>query len=181
MTKIIDSLFLLFKEKGASLYGGEEVTQLAHALQSAFLAKNSGATSSLITAALLHDVGHLLHDLPNDAPDKGVDDFHENLASSFLKEYFPASVTEPIRLHVDAKRYLCATDSHYLKTLSEASLQSLILQGGVMSNHEIQDFEKSIYFKDAIELRKWDDLAKDVNMLTPYLEDFTEDILRASH
>jgi phosphonate degradation associated HDIG domain protein len=179
MTTIVDSIIQLFHEKGGSLYGGEEVTQLQHALQTAQLARKSGASSFLITAALLHDIGHLLHDLSEDAPDKGLDDYHENLAVNYLRNYFSDSVIEPIRLHVEAKRYLCATDKNYKITLSAASLQSLALQGGPLNAAEMESFEKSNYFKDAVELRKWDDLAKDIHMQTPPIEEFEVDIINA--
>ena len=90
----------LFAERGDSEYGGEAVTQREHALQCALLAEQSEASTSLIVASLLHDVGHLLHDLPDDAPDEGIDDAHENSGNNYLKKYFGQDVTEPVRLHV---------------------------------------------------------------------------------
>ena len=119
---VIDKIEELFKNKGASLYGGEAVTQEQHALQAAQLAEESGASPSIIAAALLHDVGHLLHNLPDDAPDEGVDDVHEALGDRFLRRWFGPDVSEPVRMHVDAKRYLCAVDPSYLGTLSPPSL-----------------------------------------------------------
>src|SRR5687767_13949425 len=107
---IVDTIQKLFEEHGDSLYGGEAVTQLEHALQASMLAENEDASPALITAALLHDIGHLLHNLPDDAPDSGIDDVHEELAYNRLRAHFGDDVTEPVRLHVDAKRYLCAVE-----------------------------------------------------------------------
>lgn len=159
----------LFDNKGSSEYGGEVVTQLEHALQCAMLAEQNGAQPSLIVAALLHDVGHLLHELPDDAPDEGVDDRHETSGHNFLKRHFDDDVTEPVRLHVAAKRYLCTVDPAYESQLSEPSIVSLKLQGGKMSESELDEFRQSPQWKDALELRKWDDLAKIENLETPDL------------
>jgi len=166
--KIID----LFNQKGHSLYGGEAVTQLEHALQAATFAKNNHASDALITASLLHDIGHLLHELPDDAPDHGVDDLHEELAALFLDKYFVKEVVEPARLHVQAKRYLCYVNPAYYDTLSEPSRQSLALQGGVMDANEAQQFETYSNYKEAVLLRTWDDLAKDPTMQTEPIESF---------
>jgi phosphonate degradation associated HDIG domain protein len=166
--KIID----LFNQKGHSLYGGEAVTQLEHALQAATFAKNNQASAALITASLLHDIGHLLHELPDDAPDHGVDDLHEELAALFLDKYFVKEVVEPAKLHVQAKRYLCYVTPGYYDTLSEPSRQSLALQGGVMDSEEAQQFETYSNYKEAVLLRTWDDLAKDPTMQTEPIESF---------
>lgn len=162
----------LFSERGHSQYGGECVSQLQHALQCAQLAEQFLAPPSQIIAALLHDIGHLLHDLPKDAPDQGIDDRHEHRGDAFLKQRFPDSVSEPVRLHVAAKRYLCAVDGTYATTLSGPSLQSLQLQGGPMSEQEIQDFEAGKYWKQAVELRRWDDGAKQVDLPTPDIQHY---------
>ncbi len=168
----IDKILQLFDKHGGSEYGGEQVTQLEHALQAAHLGEQQHASPSLIAAALLHDVGHLLHDLPDDAPDQGIDDRHETSGNNFLRELFPPSVTEPVRLHVAAKRYLCAVDDSYFGQLSEPSVVSLNLQGGPMSAEEIADFEANDFAEDAVTLRKWDDLAKDPEAETPPLAHF---------
>ncbi|RXK46797.1 phosphonate degradation HD-domain oxygenase [Aquirufa rosea] len=160
MKEITQKVQIMFAELGNSQYGGESVSQLEHALQCAQLAKDHGASSALIIACLLHDVGHILHALPDDAPDMGIDDQHENLAHDFLTTYFHENVTEPIRLHVDAKRYLCTRETGYQDLLSEPSLISLQLQGGAMKEEECQAFEQNPYFQSAIELRKYDDTAK---------------------
>jgi phosphonate degradation associated HDIG domain protein len=173
---IIADILKLFNDKGHSEYGGEAVTQLEHALQTATLARENNASDQLITAALLHDIGHLLHDLPNDAPLKGIDDVHENKAAVFLRKYFPEAVTEPVRLHVMAKRYLSSTEETYYSLLSEPSKQSLVLQGGLMSSAEVSAFEQNPFFSDAVMLRKWDDQAKVKELTTAPVEDFEKNI-----
>lgn len=173
---ITNDILELFKKNGDSMYGGEAVTQLEHALQTATLAKLDGASDALITAALLHDIGHLLHNLPDDASDQGIDDVHEALAANFLENYFITAVVEPIKLHVAAKRYLCAVDPNYYERLSAPSKTSLVFQGGVMSKIEVEAFEINAFYKDAVSLRKWDDMAKDPLMQTPSIDFFTNTI-----
>ena len=170
--KVSSQLGKLFADRGDSEYGGEPVTQREHALQCALLAEQSNAATSLVVAALLHDVGHLLHDLPDDAPDEGIDDAHENSGNNFLKKFFGLDVTEPVRLHVAAKRYLCTVDPSYYEQLSEPSITSLKLQGGTMSDEEKAEFESSPYWREALELRRWDDLAKIVDLETPPVEHY---------
>lgn len=162
----------LFAVRGSSLYGGEAVTQLEHALQAAMLAEAEAAEPELIAAALLHDIGHLLHELPNDAPDHGVDDVHEQLAYDWLSQFFGPDVTEPVRLHVAAKRYLCAVDPSYERALSGPSLQSLRLQGGRFGDQQRRAFERNQYFEHGVRLRRWDDQAKIPGLNTPSLEHF---------
>lgn len=169
-TGIVEELASLFQQRGGSEYGGESVTQQEHALQCAELAENNFATPALVIAALLHDVGHMLHDLPDDAPDQGVDDFHEKSGNNYLRKHFPESVSEPVRQHVAAKRYLCTVDENYESCLSEPSIVSLNLQGGRMSDDELAEFRKSLYWEDALKLRKWDDLAKIEGKKTPAVE-----------
>lgn len=169
---ITEQVTRCFATKGDSEYGGESVTQLEHALQCAWLAEQAGATPELIVAALLHDIGHLLHDLPDDAPDQGVDDHHENSGYRFLEKYLPAAVTEPVRQHVAAKRYLCTVDQSYQAQLSPPSLQSFKLQGGLMSADEQAEFRSSPFWQDSLQLRRWDDLAKIVDLPTPDLQHY---------
>ncbi len=164
MKEITQKIQVMFSELGDSQYGGEAVSQLEHALQSAQLATDAKASQELIVASLLHDVGHLLHALPDDAPEKGIDDMHENLAKEFLDRYFTAMVTEPIHLHVDAKRYLCRREDGYQALLSEPSLLSLHLQGGPMNEEECLVFEQHPHYQAAIQLRKYDDAAKVPNL-----------------
>jgi phosphonate degradation associated HDIG domain protein len=162
----------LFEERGAAAYHGEAVSQTEHALQTAWAAEKAGASAALVTAALLHDLGHLLHGLPEDCAEQGIDDRHEELAVRWLQRHFGADVTEPIRLHVQAKRYLCATDADYLNRLSPASVRSLKLQGDPMSADEAERFRQSPHAAAAIALRRWDDEAKVEGLQTPGLEHF---------
>ena len=168
----IDELLTLLRERGDSQCGGEAVTQLEHALQAALLAEQEQAAPALVAAALLHDVGHLLHDLPVDAPDIGIDDHHENSGWRYLQQLFPAEVTEPVRLHVAAKRFLCTTQPVYQSTLSEPSLISLRLQGGTMSPEEVEEFRAHPQSAAAVSLRHWDDAAKVPGLSTPDLEHY---------
>jgi phosphonate degradation associated HDIG domain protein len=179
----VEAIRSLFAERGDSDYGGEAVSQREHALQAAALARREGAGAALITAALLHDVGHLLHNLPEDAPDRGVDDTHEALAARWLSRWFGPEVIEPVRLHVDAKRYLCAVEPGYLQRLSEPSVVSLRLQGGPMSADEVRAFRESPHLADAVALRRWDDEAKDPELVVPDFEFYApiiEEALAAS-
>ena len=121
-----------FSRRGGDTYG-EGVSQLEHALQCAACAERDGAAPALIAASLLHDIGHLIHELPQDIADQGIDTQHESLGSAFLSQHFGPAVTEPVRLHVAAKRYLATTEQGYYDLLSPASIQSLQLQGGLMS------------------------------------------------
>jgi phosphonate degradation associated HDIG domain protein len=168
----VDQIIQLFETRGDSQYGGECVTQIQHALQTATLAEQQQATAELITAALLHDVGHLLHDLPDDAPEQGIDDRHETSGYNGVRDLYPDAVLEPIRLHVDAKRYLCAVDIQYRQNLSKPSIVSLELQGGPMNQDEVELFRQNPFADDAVRLRRWDDQAQDPHGITPPLEHF---------
>lgn len=172
MTNTYDTIRTIFAEHGDSEYGGEAVTQWEHACQAACLAERSGADASLVVAALVHDVGHLLHHLPDDAPIRGIDDLHERIGADWLTAKFPEAVVAPVRLHVPAKRYLCAVEEAYLAGLSPPSLTSLALQGGAMSAAEAADFESLPFFADAVRLRRWDDQAKVSGLPTLPFEHF---------
>lgn len=176
MNQTVAEILTLFRTKGGSQYGGEAVSQLEHALQCASLARAEGAADALITAALLHDVGHLLHDLPDDAPDQGVDDLHENLAANYLKLYFGDDVVEPARMHVEAKRYLSRVEPGYKERLSEPSIQSLALQGGPMDAEDAAAFAALPFAQDAVRLRRWDDQGKDPDWITEPIEAFADSI-----
>lgn len=165
---------------GAAAYFGEHVTQLDHALQCAALAESDGASEALVVAALVHDVGHLLQRLGESAARRGIDALHEIAGARWLAhQRFPLSVTEPIRLHVAAKRYLSATDAAYAAALSPASRQSLALQGGPFGAEEIDVFERAPHHDGAVALRRWDDLAKVPGRVVPGLEHYRERVLRA--
>lgn len=161
-----------FRQRGAEQYGDEAVSQLEHGLQCASLARKNEESVELVTACLLHDLGHLLHNLGEDAATRGIDDRHEYRAMGFLQRIFSAAVTEPIRLHVDAKRYLCAVNASYWEDLSTASKQSLVLQGGIFSPEESQHFIQQPHAPAAVKLRIWDDLAKQPDYPTPALSEF---------
>jgi phosphonate degradation associated HDIG domain protein len=175
----VEDILGLFARSGNSQYGGEAVSQLEHALQSAMLAEQGQATPELITAALLHDIGHLLHDLPDDAPDNGIDDHHEKSGYHYLRQRFGSAVSEPVRLHVDAKRYLCTVDQEYISRLSEPSLISFRLQGGMMSTAEVEAFRQHPHWEAAVQLRRWDDLAKIADLPTPSIDHFADYIARS--
>lgn len=164
----------LFAARGGEQYTGEPVTHLEHALQCATLAERAGADDALVTAALLHDVGHLLRDHGPTPSLRGVDDRHELAALPWLGALFGASVLEPVRWHVDAKRYLCATQPGYRDRLSEDSERSLALQGGVFSAEEAAAFMARPGARDAVRLRVWDDLAKQPGATTPTLAHFMQ-------
>jgi phosphonate degradation associated HDIG domain protein len=162
----------LFARRGAEQYSGEPVTQLEHALQCATLAEAEGADDELVTAALLHDIGHLAQDLGESPTLRGVDDRHQHAALPHLKGLFSARVLGTIGLHVDAKRYLCATRPGYHEALSEDSKRSLLLQGGVFDDAQAAAFLAHAGAADAVRVRVWDDLAKSPSMATPSLAHF---------
>jgi phosphonate degradation associated HDIG domain protein len=169
---LVGEILELFAARGDSNYGGEAVSQRAHALQAAHFARAAGADTALVVAALLHDIGHLLHDLPDDAPDRGVDDRHEDRAARWLAGWFGPDVVEPARLHVAAKRYLCAVQPGYHEALSEPSKVSLQLQGGPMSAAEVEQFETLPHFASAVTLRRCDDSAKVPELVVPEIEEY---------
>lgn len=150
----------LLTTQGRESYFGEPVTVHEHCLEAAHFAREANSPPTLIVAALLHDVGHLLHHQSEDVAEHGVDTRHEELADLLLSAHLPASVTEPIRLHVAAKRYLCFADAAYLEALSPSSVLSLGLQGGPMSREEAAAFLAGSFAQEAIALRHWDDQAK---------------------
>ena len=179
MRTVVDEILARLEERGGEMYGGEEVTQLQHALQCATLARKAGSPPMLVTAALLHDYGHLLNEDDAAAAASGQDMFHEEIAANYLSQWFPTEVTEPIRMHVPAKRYLCSVDDTYFSGLSPASVVSLEVQGGVFSDAEAETFIARPHAPEAVELRRWDDLAKDVSARTDPLVSFSSDIAQS--
>jgi phosphonate degradation associated HDIG domain protein len=166
---LLDQIEQLFDTHGHQPYEGrraESVTALAHALQCAQLAEWAHARPGLVAAALLHDIGHFL--TPDVQVDE-IDDVHELRALGLLGREFGTEVLEPIRLHVQAKRYLVAVDPGYVAGLSPASVHSLDLQGGPLRDDELRAFEALPYADDAVALRRWDDLAKTPGERTPPL------------
>lgn len=179
MSALIDEIFAVFREQGAGAYLGEPVSMTEHMLQSAYAAEQDGAPPRLVAAALLHDYGHFIHDYEEDAAEHGIDTQHEEVAHAFLAEHFGPEIAEPIRMHVAAKRYLCATDPSYLNELSPASILSLELQGGPYSADQVAEFEASPYAEDAVRLRRYDDIGKVAGLETPDLEHYRP-VLEAS-
>jgi gamma-butyrobetaine dioxygenase len=169
---VVDVVLRLFAVGGEAAYFGEAVSEAAHALQSARLAECAGADDALVTAALLHDVGHLLHGLPEDIAERGIDGRHEQGGADWLARHFGPAVSEPVRLHVAAKRYLCAVEPDYLAGLSPASRRSLELQGGPFDAAGVRSFEAEPYFRDAVRLRRWDDEAKVPGLAVPALDHY---------
>jgi phosphonate degradation associated HDIG domain protein len=167
MSEVWDEIAELFAARGADLYVGEPVTQLEHGLQAAHLAEVAEAPDTLVAAALLHDIGHLLPEDAEGAAAAGIDARHEEAGQAWLAGRFGPAVTEPVRLHVAAKRYLCAVEPAYLATLSPASVHSLGLQGGPMTDAEARSFEANPHYRDAVRLRRWDDEAKIVGLAVP--------------
>ncbi len=164
---MLSEIRAIYENRGAALYGEEAVSQLQHGLQCAALAVGEGAPPALITAALLHDIGHLLGSGDAGLALRGIDGRHERTGAAFLRRWFGPEVTEPIRLHVAAKAYLCATEDGYLGSLSAVSDRSLALQGGVMSPARAEQFGRTPFAAGAIKVRRWDDRGKDPAAETP--------------
>jgi len=172
MSDIIDRLESLFLRRGAEAYLGEPVTVAQHMLQCAALAQAEGAEDTLIAAALLHDIGHLTEGAEGEyTPEDTVDKRHDQAGAKVLEGHFPPAVVEPVRLHVAAKRYLCAIDQSYYGRLSEASKHSLALQGGPMSEAEVGAFEALDFHQDAVRVRRWDDGGKVRDLRTPSFQE----------
>ncbi len=171
---IVNYLLELLEKKGSDIqYGNEAVTQLEHALQCAELAEQNGKSDAFITAALLHDIGHLLYE-DDDPIHQGKDGVHEDLGADYLAKYFGEEVTLPIRAHVASKRYLAAVEDGYYDELSGASKISLKVQGGIFSKQEAEEFINKPQMKEAVEMRRYDDQAKILNKVTPSLEHFRQ-------
>jgi phosphonate degradation associated HDIG domain protein len=173
MSISVEQITRLLELGGSRIYGQEAVSQLEHALQCAWLAEEAGYDNATITASLLHDIGHLLYNL-EESVKKDLDFRHEERGANYLSKLFGPAVTEPVRLHVPAKRYLCYTDKNYWEGLSPASKRSLELQGGVFSAEEAAAFLELPYAGEAIQLRQWDDQAKVAGLVTPDLAHFTK-------
>jgi phosphonate degradation associated HDIG domain protein len=162
----------LLNTKADGMYGLSEINQRQHAVQAAWLAERTGCSDAMIVASLLHDVGHMVHDLGNSPAEAGIDDQHEERGYQFLAGMFGAEVIEPVRLHVAAKRYLCATEPDYYSKLSRDSVLSLSLQGGPMLAAEVVAFDALPGSAAAAQLRRFDEQAKIRNLKTPGIEHF---------
>jgi len=171
-----ETLERLFEAEGSREYLGERVSMAQHMLQTGAAARRAGAPRSLVVAAVVHDVGHFTGLTSGRELMRGTDNHHDEVAALWLSQWFGPEVTEPVRLHVAAKRYLCAVDPSYLDQLSEASAYTMSVQGGSMSPAEADDFARLPYAEDAIDLRRWDDLGKDPLMAPFALADFRPEI-----
>lgn len=169
---LVEEIVALYQARGSAAYFGERVSTTEHALQAAHFALVAQAPEALVVAALLHDIGHLLEAAPDDIEDWLQDAHHEVCGARWLARHFDLAVSEPVRLHVAAKRYLCATDQRYFTRLSSASVHTLGLQGGAMSAEEVARFEAERFAQQAVQLRHWDDQGKVSGLRTPPLSDF---------
>jgi phosphonate degradation associated HDIG domain protein len=175
---VLAEVFELFGKSGSEAYFGEPVTQLQHALQSAFCAVRAQADDEMIVAALLHDVGHLLGGNVHD--EIGVIDHDRSCVEWLQSHHFSPRLIALVSGHVDAKRYLVATNPAYRERLSDASKRTLELQGGPMTEEEAKAFESNPHFKDVLRLRSWDEQAKDPHAVVPGLETYRDLIYQSS-
>ena len=169
-----EEILEVFARRGAGEYFGERVSMTEHALQAAHFARLAGASDALIVAALLHDIGHLVEEVPGDIAEWTEDAHHERVGARWLAARFGREVSDPVRLHVPAKRYLLATDRAYFAKLSPASVITLKLQGGPMAPHEVAAFEAEPCYREAVRVRRWDDEGKVPGLLTPQVADYRE-------
>ena len=158
--KCVDDIIRLFELKGNEAYLGENISMSGHMLQCAFLAEQAGESEQVIAAALLHDIGHFLSEHESVFSLAKTDLYHQNLGSHYLREHVPEFVFHAVKHHVDAKRYLCAVEPEYFMQLSSASVHTLELQGGKMTNKECQGFEEVQGYKDILKVRRFDDQGK---------------------
>jgi len=171
---ISDEIFAMFGRRGTEAYFGEPVSMHEHGLQAAHFARLARAPDTLVIAALLHDIGHLVVDVPDDLADWKTVARHEDMGAAWLARHFGPEVCDPVRLHVPAKRYLCATNPGYFSKLSAASVHTLGLQGGPMSADEVVAFEREPHFRDAVHVRWWDDGGKVAGLATAGLEHYRQ-------
>lgn len=172
-THPLDVLAGLFAGEGSAEYFGEAVTQAQHMLQAGALAEAAGAPAHLVAAALLHDVGHFRGAVTGrDLMETGIDNRHSHTGADWLDQWFGPEVTGPVRLHVAAKRYLCAVEPGYFELLSEASVHTLRVQGGPMTDEQVRAFEAHPGARDAVAVRRWDERAKDPELPTPDFDHF---------
>lgn len=164
---IVEFIAGIFERRGAEDYLGEAVTMAEHMLQGAALAESEGAPEELVAAALLHDIGHFTSEFGTMSLGDTRDNYHEEAGAAVLAPFFPPVIAECVKLHVPAKRYLCATDKGYYGRLSEASKHTLSLQGGPMGADEVATFESNPFYREAVRVRIWDDEGKKPGMKTP--------------
>ena len=166
-TNIVDFIGSIFEKRGDEEYLGEPVTMGQHMLQGATMAEKSREPDEIIIGTLLHDIGHFTSEFGTFSMEDTEDRYHEDAGAAVLEQFFPKVITDCCRHHVAAKRYLCATDPEYFQKLSTASIHSLNLQGGPMSEAELKDFEKNPNLKKILKVRLYDDAGKIPDMITP--------------
>lgn len=164
---IVEFLASIFERRGGEEYLGEPVTMGQHMLQGATIAEAKGRPEDIIVATLLHDIGHFTSEFGTFSMTDTEDRHHEDAGAAVLERFFPSVVTDCVRHHVAAKRYLCATRPDYFKRLSEASVHSLNLQGGPMSADEVEAFETNPNLEKIVAVRYLDDAGKHPDMETP--------------
>jgi gamma-butyrobetaine dioxygenase len=169
---VVGALFERMRARGRRAYLGERVSITDHMLQTAVMAEADGAPPALVAAALLHDVAYVVADLLAGGPGGDLDERHAEVGAAFLARHFVPAVAEPVRLHVAAKRYLCAVEPGYLASLSPASLRTLALQGGPYGDAEARAFAASRHAADAVRLRRYDERAKVAGAATPELDHY---------
>ena len=175
---IVPFLAGIFERRGGEEYLGEPVTMAEHMLQGATLAEEAGLPEEIIVAALLHDIGHFTSEFGTFSMDDTEDRFHEDAGAQVLERFFPTVVTDCVRFHVAAKRYLCATRAEYFSRLSKASVHSLNLQGGPMDAEEVAEFETNPNLEAIVQVRYLDDAGKRANMETPSFAHFAPMVQR---
>ena len=164
---IVDFIGSIFERRGGEEYLGEPVTMGQHMLQGATLAEQNEELDEIVVGALLHDIGHFTSEFGTFSMNDTEDRYHENAGAAVLEKFFPRVITDCCRYHVAAKRYLCATDPLYFNKLSDASVHSLNLQGGPMSETEVKEFERNPNLKKILTVRLYDDAGKIPDMDTP--------------
>ncbi|MEM8687775.1 MAG: HD domain-containing protein [Pseudomonadota bacterium] len=177
-TNVVDFIAGIFERRGGEEYLGEAVTMAEHMLQAATFAEQSGQDEIIVVAALLHDIGHFTSEFGSFQMDDTEDRLHEEAGAEVLERFFPDVVTDCVRYHVAAKRYLCATKPEYFGRLSEASIHSLKLQGGPMSAEEVNAFEQNPNLTQIIQVRYLDEAGKREGMVTPPFSHFAPMVQR---
>lgn len=169
---IVEFIAEIFERRGAEEYLGEPVTMAEHMLQGAYLAEADGAPDELVAAALLHDIGHFTSEFGAYSPDDVEDKHHDEAGGELLQHFFPPVIVDCVRLHVSAKRYLCATDPTYFSKLSPASVHTLSLQGGPMNAEEVEQFRRNPYHNEAVQVRLWDEGGKIAGLKTKSFREY---------